>query len=397
MSGHDLLQSLEQARQRLDTLCARLEDDRMAPWSPEIKGALRELQEMLEKLQERYELMREILARADDAVFAKDQDGRYVMINRNGAGMFGKSVEEILGEDDTALFERELAERIMAIDRVVMKTGRSRTFEETMDILGIPTTLLTTETAWYEPGGRLRGLIGTAQDVTRRKRAELGAEVQQDRLRSLVSEIVIAEERLRQSLAADLHSGLGQDIALAKMKLSALRGSSSADLHDPLARIERLVEHADRSLRAITFQLSPPSLHDLGLVPALEWLAEDIGGRYGLDVRIEDQASPAVADERIRVVLFRAVRELVLNAATHAGAREARVWLGSEESLLRITVEDEGTGFDAAGVDSRGHGLFGIREQLKHLGGSMHIDSAPGRGTTVALTVPLATGGTAST
>ena len=220
---------------------------------------------------------------------------------------------------------------------------------------------------------------------------ERGAEAQQDRLRSLASEIVIAEETLRQSLAAELHNGLGQDIALTKMRLSALRSVSDAALSDSLARIERLVENADHSLRSITFQLSPPSLHDLGLVPALQWLAEDIGTRYGLDVRIEDEHTPAVAEDRMRVILYRAARELLVNAATHAGATGAAVRLGAEDGMLRITVEDDGAGFDAANVGLEGYGLFGIREQLRHVGGSMHIDSAPGRGTTVMLTAPLTT------
>lgn len=390
MSEQHLLKRVDQARQQLTALRARLEHEGTAPGSAEISSSLRDLLEMLDKLQAHWGLMREILARSGDAVFAKDRDGRYVLINPNGAGMFGKTVGEVVGQDDTALFERESAERIMAIDRAVLDSGKPRTFEGTFDIRGVLTTLLTTEAAWYEPQGTLRGLIGTAQDITQRKRAEFGAEARQDRLRSLASKIVIAEECLRQSLAADLHNGLGQDIALAKMKLAALRGSSSAELRDPLTQIECLVEQADRSLRTITFRLSPPSLHDLGLVPALQWLSEDIGGRYGLAVRIVDEGAPALADERMRVIFFRAVRELLINTATHASASEVVVGLAELESQLRISVKDDGIGFDASIVDLEGYGLFGIREQLRHVGGSMQIDSAPGRGTTVTLTAPLA-------
>ena len=89
----------------------------------------------------------------------------------------------------------------------------------------------------------------------------------------MASDLLLGEERERRSLAYELHDSLGQDIALAKMKLSALRQSASADLHEPLKGIERLIESADRSFRSITFQINPLVLHDLGLVPALEWLA----------------------------------------------------------------------------------------------------------------------------
>jgi signal transduction histidine kinase len=230
------------------------------------------------------------------------------------------------------------------------------------------------------------------QDVTKRRRSDRDADLRQERLRSLASEIVIAEERLRQSLAAELHNGLGQDIALAKMKLAALRSSVSAELHDPLARIEHLVEQADRALRSITFQLSPPSLHDLGLVPALEWLAEDIGDRNHVEVTVADEGTPSVEDQRMRVVLFRAVRELLVNAAAHSGARTIRVTLRFDETVLHIVVQDDGSGFDATRIDSDGYGLFGVREQMRHVGGDLRVDSTLDRGTTVELTAPLPNG-----
>lgn len=396
MSEHDLLQGVEQARHQLMALRARLELEETAPGSPDISSALGDLLEMLERLHDHYGLLCEILAWTSDTVFAKDQDGRYVMINRNGAEMFGKSVEEIIGRDDTALFAPESAERLMAIDRAVMSTGKPRSFEETFEIRGVPITLLTTETAWYQPRGELRGLIGTAQDVTARNLTERGAQVQQDRLRSLASEIVMAEERFRHTLAADLQNGLSQEIALAKMKLSVLRSTSSADLHASIAQIERLVEQADRSLRSITLQLSPPTLHDLGLVPAFQWLAEDIRHRYGMQVQIEDDGSPPMVDYRLRVILFRAVRELLVNVATHASAREASVRISSEGRLLRLVVADEGTGFDAEEARLEGYGLFGIREHMRYVGGSVNIDSVPGRGTIVTLTAPIAPVGVAS-
>ena len=389
MRDTEPLGSVTLARDRLVALRAHFSLQGKTPGAVEAERALRELQELLDKLHSRYALLREILDRSSDVVFAKDLEGRYVMMNPNGARLFGKSVEEILGQDDSALFERKSADRIMEIDRVVMSTGEPRSFEESFEIRGVQVTLQTSEAAWYEPHGKLCGLIGTAHDMTGRRRVEHAARVDRDRLRSLASNIVVAEECLRQSLAANLQNSLGQEIALAKMKLAALRSSAATELHDPLLQIERLVEQADLSLRTISFQLSPPSLHDLGLVPALEWLAEDIGGRHQLSVRIEDAGIPDLTDPHRRVILFRAVRELLLNAATHAQAGHATVKLTADGKRLHIVVADDGHGFDAAALDHEGYGLFGIREQLGHLGGKLKIDSAPGRGTSVSLTMPL--------
>jgi signal transduction histidine kinase len=96
-----------------------------------------------------------------------------------------------------------------------------------------------------------------------------------------------------------------------------------------------------------------------------------------------------VADDRLRVILFRAARELLVNAATHARASEAVLSIRSQDGLLRICVEDDGAGFDTAEAELRGYGLFGIREQLRQVGGSLQVESTPGRGTTVTLDAPL--------
>lgn len=386
MSEQDLFGSVGQARDRLAELRARLEKEGGAGASNELVGALLDVQEMLDTLRTRYGFLHEVLDRTNDVVFAKDRDGRYVMINPQGARLFGKSVVDVLGSDDRSLYARDDAERIMALDRHVMHTKEPRTAEETHVADGVSTTLLTTTTAWFDARRLVRGVIGIAQDVTQRRRDEREATRHRERMNAMFAEIVIGEERLRRSLAAELHSGLGQDIALAKLRLTALRASATPEMSEPLAAIAELVDRADRSLRGITFQISPPSLHDLGLVAALEWLAEDIQRKHGIKVRIEDQDSPDVPNEITRVFLFRAVRELLINVATHSKVGEAVVRLSRQNGFVRITVEDAGSGFDTSDLDRRGHGLLSISEQLRYIDGSMQVTSMPGHGTKVTLT-----------
>lgn len=389
MSEHDLFGTVGQARDRLAELRAKLEKESATPGSNELVGALLDVQEMLDTLRTRYGFLHEVLDRTNDVVFAKDRDGRFVMINPQGARLFGKSVTDLLGADDRSLYGRVEGERIMTLDRQVMDTKEPRTAEETHVADGVSTTLLTTTTAWYDARRLVRGVIGIAQDVTQRRRDEREATRHRDRMNAMFAEIVIGEERLRRSLAAELHSGLGQDIALAKLRLSTLRATAVPEMRAPLEAIEELVERADRALATITFQISPPSLHDLGLVAALEWLGEDIHHKYGIAVRIEDEDSPAVHNEITRVFLFRAVRELLINVATHANVGETVVRLSQQNGFVRITVEDAGMGFDTSDLDRRGHGLLGIREQLRYIDGSMQVVSVPGQGTKVTLTAAV--------
>jgi len=376
------------ARKQLVALSVSLEQDDAASVSRETARELRSILQMLDKLQSRFGLLEEVLDRTNDIVFAKDLDGHYVMINPRGAAVFGKLVAEVLGADDQALFQASDAKRIMATDREIMRSGVQRSGEETYFVLGGPLTLVTTTTAWHDGAGQVCGVIGIAQDVTERRRSEREDATDRERLRSTIAETVLSEERLRRTLAVELHNGLGQDIALTKLKLSVLRGSLDDALQAPLGRIVQLVDQAHESLLSITFQISPPSLHDLGLVAALQWLGEDIGRKHGCTVRIEDGSPPSVADESVRAILFRAVREVLVTCAPHAHGREVVVHLERQGNQIRITLSGLGLGVDGAGVDHRDGALFGLREQLRYVNGSLQIASEPVGGTQVILTAP---------
>lgn len=355
--------------------------------SQDLLSGANEVRGLMQALQMRCGLLHQVLDLTNDMVAAKDRDGRYEMVNPSGAALFDRKVEEVLGCDDRALLGNADAERIMGLDREVMADGVPRTREESLDIGGQERKWIVTTTTWHDAGQSVRGVIAIAQDVTDQDRSERKAVLHAERLGAMATEIVVAEEQLRRALAADLHSGLGQDIALAKLKLSTLRDAIGEELRPPLTGIESLVDQADRALRTITYRISPPSLHDLGFLAALEWLAEDLGARFGVEILITDDDSPPVEDEVARVLLFRAVRELLINAATHAGVGTMTVRLGRIADRVLITVEDEGRGFDIEDHEKDGYGLFGIREQLRTIGGTMRLDSIPGKGTAVTLSV----------
>jgi len=246
--------------------------------------------------------------------------------------------------------------------------------------------------------GTVYRMAGIAEDITDRKSVELELQETRDelasrsraQLQSLTAELLLAEERERRKLSQDLHDGLNQTITLALMKLADLRERVSGPQLVALREIEGLVEQANESARSLTFQLSPPILHDLGFEPAVQWLVEDIERTYGLEIELHEPGHPCQLEERVRILLFRAVRELLINVAKHAQARSARVRLQCGDDYMNIAVEDDGVAFDAELVGRRGIGLNSIRERLSHLGGSMSIESKPGSGTTVSLVAPLA-------
>jgi signal transduction histidine kinase len=238
--------------------------------------------------------------------------------------------------------------------------------------------------------GGVMGLIST-----RRKRAEDQLLDSQKQLRHLAAELGLAEERERRRLASALHDRVGHSLAIAKLKLRTAQalcpGSSPAR---PLEELREILDDAIRDTRSLTFDLSPPILYELGFESAVEWLAEQLDQDHQIQVTVEDDGQVKPLDEDLRVFLFRAVRELLVNVVKHAKASTAVVRLCRDDQNIEITVQDDGVGFAAEAPGSLrrhvgGFGLFNIREQLDLRRGSLEIQSEPGKGTRVVLTAPL--------
>ncbi len=212
-----------------------------------------------------------------------------------------------------------------------------------------------------------------------------------ERLRSMTLENLVMEEDERRLLANQLQSGLGQDLALTRMSLAALRDSTSAELQASLLGIERLVEQADRSFRSVAFRISPLILYDVGLVPALEWLAEDVRERCGIELSIADEGQVEPLGETLRVIVFRVLRELVMLAG-RAGKAGQPVMLRyhGDEAQLRITIGCDWSWLEEGAEGPAGNGLFNLREQLGHVQATLEVDAVAGRGTTATVIAPLA-------
>ncbi len=206
---------------------------------------------------------------------------------------------------------------------------------------------------------------------------------------------MLAEERERRALAQDLHDDLGQILAVINLKIKTLeKQKMSASLRREFDACAAVVDQANRKLRSMAFQLNPPLLHDLGLVAALEWIADEMHQMYRLDVSIMSDGTATKLEQAVSATLFRAVRELLINVAKHARVEKAVVGIDhGQADTLRVTVSDSGAGFDPDAVrsagGSAGFGLISVRERLGFLSGKVSIRSNPGNGTSVILEVPL--------
>ena len=232
-------------------------------------------------------------------------------------------------------------------------------------------------------GAAQGGVVITHTNITERKQVAV-------ELRRMSAQLTMTEERERRMLAQELHDNLCQLLAVIKIKLTSLVAGA---LQASINQIVVLVDQADLSARTINRQLSPPALLTQGLLPALELLAEDLEHTYKLTVLINVETAPLPLVDEVQAVLYRSIRELLINVAKHAGVSEASLSLIGDKNQLLLLISDDGCGFDPATLHDtvlRQHsfGLSSIYHRLINLGGEMEIDSEPGNGTTVTLSVP---------
>jgi PAS domain S-box-containing protein len=232
------------------------------------------------------------------------------------------------------------------------------------------------------------------RDITERKQAEERILTYQDQLHSLMTELSLIEERERRHIATELHDNISQTLAITKIKLGMAQGlTSSTDWVGSLNEIGELIDQAVQYTRSLTFELSPPILYELGLEAAAEWLTEQIQEKHGIQIGFEDDRQSKPIKDEIRLSLFKATKELLINIVKHAQASKAKVSIWREDNSIRIRVEDDGVGFSASKDKqlgkTTGFGLFNIRERIKYLRGNIEIKSEPGGGTQITLSAPL--------
>jgi len=240
---------------------------------------------------------------------------------------------------------------------------------------------------------QLKALNETLEQRVAQRTAE--AEHRAKQLRAMVVELTRTEQRARRRLAQALHDHLQQILVAAHLKLERLRRRAE---HDPALmqladEVHGLIDESINESRSLTMEISPPVLYDVGLAAGLLWLARWIEQKHGLAVEVVADPAAEPQDQNLRIFLFEAVRELLINVVKHAEAQRAEVDMSrTAEGETRVEVRDTGVGYEPqrsvrTTTNGSGFGLFSLRERLELLGGRMEVEAAPGQGTRVAILV----------
>jgi PAS domain S-box-containing protein len=347
----------------------------------------RQYEENIIKSEEKY---RGLVDNSIVGVFTSNLKGEFVFVNDAIVQMYDfDSPEQMLASKSLARWtDLEDRERMLAL---LKKHGRVTNFEaETLTHRDRSIHVLFSAKLFGE------NIFGMVMDITERKHAEKKILEHQERLSALSSQLILAEELERRRIATDLHDQVSQNLALSCLQLSAaIQSVDDIALKKQFDELNQTLISASKDTRNLIFDLSSPTMHELGLGPAIsEWIDDKLIQRHGLDVQLVDKLKRDSLDLNQSAILFRSVRELLTNIVKYARADKVNVLLEHEGNDIRITVKDNGIGFSPEQARQSisaegGLGLFSIEERMTGLGGSMVIDSKAHHGTTIVLMIPL--------
>jgi signal transduction histidine kinase len=209
-------------------------------------------------------------------------------------------------------------------------------------------------------------------------------------IQQLSARLVAAQEDERRSISRELHDEVGQSLTGVLVEMAnlstSIRAGDVAAVAAKADEVKKLVESSIGVVRNMALLLRPLMLDDLGLVPALEWQAREVSKRSGVWGRVAENVAQQLPDEH-KTCVYRVVQEALHNYVQHAGTCNVAVTVKQEPERLLLTVRDDGRGFDPS--REKGMGLLGIEERVSHLGGAFAVESRPGNGALLQVTLPL--------
>jgi len=352
---------------------------------------------------EQYRLLTE---NAIDIIFSLDALGVITFISKRVESLLGYKPQDLIGRPVTTLLGKEGSMVALEhLERTLAVPHYATTYELAVPHVNGNTVYLSISVTALVKDGVVIGQQGIARDITPQVtlRQEVARRTQELRLSearriemhdyvTLVTR-VLEEERKR--VARELHDDTAQAlVALVRNLDSLMLNVDKPSDRKKVEEIRTLAENILKSVRRFSRDLRPSLLDDLGLVPAVEWLTEDLSQQSGVDARLDVVGVPRRLQPDVELSLFRIAQEALSNVRRHSHASRATVRLSFADKKVRLLVRDNGTGFvpnerPADLSSARGLGLRGMRERAELIGGSFCITSEPGKGTTIEVVAPV--------
>lgn len=372
--------------------------ERLKRYAEELEQAVAErtqdLEQANERLRESEEKYRSIFEIAACLITSVKEDGTIVDCNGRVEQVLGYTRDEVIGHSMAKIIHPDDLPKAQASLEQILTQGYSYNEEYRMVRKdGQCIDVCINSSALRDSQGRLARTVCLIDDVTERKRTEESLIDYQKQLKVLASDVTLTEERLRRSVATALHDQISQSLAMSKVKVGSLRATvQDQAVMETLGEIADDIGQALLETRSLTSHLSYPTLNVLGYEKAVEkWLSEEIERRYDIYTQFTDDGREKPLCEDVASVLFRGVRELLMNVIKHARATRIGVDILREGDSIFTTVRDNGVGCDPDTVmrHSDGFGLLSIQEALERLGGRLAIESPEHKGLRITMQAPI--------
>ena len=332
----------------------------------------------------------ELFSNASDAIWVHDMGGNITLANRACEKLTGYPVSELIGKDVRDFVAPEALPLTKEVkDRLLRGEAMDQRYERRLIKKDGSEAIIQLSTRLIVSDGRPQAFQHLARDITEERRL-------QDNLQYYLRQVLQAQEEERKRLARELHDDASQQILLLTHGIDNLASKIEQylpeELRDDLGKLHGVSQQTYDSIKRYAQALRPRILDDLGLVPAIKWLAQEVHDLSGIEIEVQTDTIPQLAPE-IQLVLFRIVQEATNNIARHSGASEARVVLKCEGDEVNVTVTDNGKGFELpkqlSDFTRRGKlGLTGMAERAQLIGGELDVSSQEGKGTRLTVRVP---------
>ena len=330
-----------------------------------------------------------------DAIVAVDRNQRIVLFNPSAEAMFGYNVEHVLGQHiDLLIPPHARAVHSGHMADFSEMAPQSRAMSPQIDVTGLRADgsqfPIESTISHSIVGGELQ-LTAVLRDVSERRKAEYELRMVNEQLRALTISLQGVRETERKRISRELHDDLGQQLTGLKLSLSWLgtriRDNKAVEVDD-ISEMRQQMDAAIGSVRRIAAELRPRLLDDLDFREALTWHTTEFFKHSDIQCSLHLAAADLVRDESLTTALFRIVQETLTNVVRHAQAKNVEVRLEVVDASLTLIVRDDGQGFDIS-ARAGGIGIVSMRERCGAIGANFQIDSTPGQGTCVTVSMDL--------
>ena len=354
--------------------------------------ALKQEQEVSEQLRASEHRYRGLFESAHDAIWVHDLKGNIIAANKACVGLTGYDLEELQDIKVSELISGDNYETAIGMKQAVLG-GKTLGYLGELKMLKKDGTeaLIQLASSSVRGNGLPTAFQCIARDVTVAKRME-------ENLHFFLQQITRAQEEERRRIAHELHDDTIQALAVHSLRIDELASNIKRlrkdDIPQHLEELHDQVNNITQGLRRLSQDLRPAALDRLGLLPALEWLASNVAEHSGIETAVKVLGAVRRFSDEVELVLFRIVQEALRNVWKHAQATKADITVEFEDNRIRITVEDNGSGFNlphsVTDLPRSGKlGLAGMRERSELLGGTITIESEPEKGTAIIAELPV--------